>query len=56
MTPLIDAEAKKGRILMFPACYQHQALAGTGELRMTVNYGMRIQSILNEIAYAGDRK
>ena len=53
-TPMIDAEAKKGRILMFPACYQHQALAGTGDIRMTVNFAIRINTMLNDIAYAGN--
>lgn len=52
-TPAIDAEAKKGRLLMFPSCYDHQALAGSGDLRMTLNFAIAINSQLNELAYAG---
>jgi len=52
-TPVIDAEAKKGRLLMFPACYAHQALAGSGDLRMTINFGIAIDSLLNDKAYSG---
>jgi hypothetical protein len=48
-----DVEAKRGRLLMFPSCYDHCAVAGTGDLRQTINFGVRINSLLSERACVG---
>lgn len=50
---VIDAGNVKGRLLMFPACYDHEALAPNKDLRLTLNFCFRMNSKLNELAYIG---
>ena len=53
--PVFDVDATRGSFLIFPACYDHEAIApNVTDFRMTLNYCFRMNSKLNEPAYAGD--